>query len=172
MAPLVEHRDNNAHAHCWTSLTCLAVGSLFPVHHRPQAERLAIRNRRLSVRTSKNSVNAKFGTALIQMAQDSRRGDARSAGGPVKGKGEKRGPPERCDTPNPTTAKRAAPLPADHNHLYQVAISPSALSAAPMGQESHKRTALPERYYEEVRIMPRRSRYASRALIGVRPGPC
>ena len=107
-------------------------------------------------------MKAKFDTALIQMAQDSRQGRNKS------GRSGKRGKEKREDRPNGVTL---ITLRADHNHLYQVAISPSALSPGPMGQESHQRTALPERYYEEVRIMPRRSRYASRALIGVRPGP-
>jgi hypothetical protein len=43
----------------------------------------------------------------------------------LKGKGGKRGPPQRCDTYNPTAAKRAPPLPGDLNQLYQVAISHS-----------------------------------------------
>ena len=47
--------------------------------------------------------------------------------------GGKRGPPELCDTYNPTTAKGAPPLPGDHNQLYQVAISQSPLSPGPIG---------------------------------------
>jgi hypothetical protein len=46
-----------------------------------------------------------------------------------------RGPPQRCDTHNPKAAKRAAPLPGDHNHLCQVAISRSSLSPGPMGEK-------------------------------------
>jgi hypothetical protein len=46
-----------------------------------------------------------------------------------------RGPPERCDTYNPTAAKRAPPLPGDHNLLYQVANSQSPLSLRPDGPE-------------------------------------
>jgi hypothetical protein len=53
----------------------------------------------------------------------------------LKGKGGKRGPPQRCDTHNPTTAKRAPPLPGDHNQLDQVAISLSPLSPRPDGPE-------------------------------------
>jgi hypothetical protein len=49
----------------------------------------------------------------------------------LKGKGGKRGPPECCDTYNPTAAKRASPLPGDHNQIYQVAISRSPLSPRP-----------------------------------------
>jgi hypothetical protein len=51
----------------------------------------------------------------------------------VEEKGGKRGPPQRCDTHNPTTAKRAAHLPGGHNQLYQVAISQSPLSPTPIG---------------------------------------
>jgi hypothetical protein len=61
--------------------------------------------------------------------------EARSRGGPLKGKGGKRGPPQRCDTNNPTTAKRAPHLPGDHNRRYQVAISRSPLSPRPDGPE-------------------------------------
>jgi hypothetical protein len=53
----------------------------------------------------------------------------------LKGIGGKRGPPERCDTYNPTAAKKAPPLPGDHDQLYQVAISQSPLSPHPDGPE-------------------------------------
>jgi hypothetical protein len=53
----------------------------------------------------------------------------------LRRKGGKRGPPERCDTYNPTAAKRAPPLPGDHNLLYQVANSQSPLSLRPDGPE-------------------------------------
>jgi hypothetical protein len=49
----------------------------------------------------------------------------------LKGKGGNRGPPRRCDTYNPTIAKRAPHLPGGHNQLYQVAISRSLLSTGP-----------------------------------------
>ena len=49
------------------------------------------------VPTSKNSVEAKFGRALIQTAQHRRRG-RKKRGGPLKGKGE-----EREDRPNAVT---------------------------------------------------------------------
>jgi hypothetical protein len=53
----------------------------------------------------------------------------------LKGKGGKRGPPQRCDTHHPTTANKDAPLPGDHSQLCQVAISQSPLSACPDGPE-------------------------------------
>jgi hypothetical protein len=73
---------------------------------------------------------AKFGIAPIQMDQQRWPG-SKKRGGPVKGKGGKRGPPQRCDPYNPKTGKSAPPLPGDHNHLYQVAISQSPLSPTP-----------------------------------------
>src|SRR5215208_2538726 len=67
--------------------------------------------------------------------------EARTAGGPLKGKGERRrGPPKRCDTYKPTTAKRVPPLPGDHNQLYQVAISQS--HSAPVRRAYPRRRAL------------------------------
>jgi len=49
--------------------------------------------------------------------------EARREGGPVlKGKKEREDRPKRCDTHNPMTAKRAPPLPGDHNQLSQGAI--------------------------------------------------
>ena len=103
-------------------------------------------------------------------APPSRKQEERRPG--KRGIGVERGPPQRCDTYNPTTAKRAAPLPGDHNQLYQVAISQSPHSPAPMSQESHKQTAFPERYYGEVGTLPQGSRSESTTLTDVGPGLC
>jgi hypothetical protein len=71
----------------------------------------------------------------LQKAQERQRGSKKRGRPGKKGIGGKRGPPERCDTYNPTAAKRAPHLPGDHNHLYQVAISQSPLSPRPDSPE-------------------------------------
>jgi hypothetical protein len=73
--------------------------------------------------------------ALIQKAQDRQRGSKISGRPGYRGMEEREDRPERCDTYNPTAAKRAPHLPGDHNQLYQVAISQSPLSPRPDGPE-------------------------------------
>jgi hypothetical protein len=86
----------------------------------------------LALRTSENAVWAKFGIAPLRTAQD-RQPASKKSGRPGK-RGKERRPPQHCDTHNPKAAKRAAPLPGDHNHLCQVAISRSSLSPGPVGE--------------------------------------
>ena len=108
------------------------------------------------MRTSENSVKAKFSIAPSphpDCASTAGEEEARTAGGPLTGKGERRrGPPKRCDTYKPTTAKRVPPLPGDHNQLYQVAIFQS--HSAPVRRAYPRRAIIRPPAVDELRRIP------------------